>query len=175
MGLPVEAAGRCGAQGQTQDTRYAGVYSRLLQLPGTDRLHSRPLHKVGAAGHIQVAPGPECRNPVVERAPVGDYHAVKPPLRPQDAVKQGAAVAAMDAVELIVGTHNRAGLGLLHRHLKGGEVDLPQRPRVNPAVAILTLEFLAVGGKVLQAGGYPRPLLPLYKGGGQPAGQEGVL
>ena len=53
------------------------------------------------------------------------------------------------AVELVIGTHHRPGIGLLDGDLEILEVDLPQRPLADAGVVLRAVGFLAVRREML--------------------------
>ena len=79
------------------------------------------------------------------------------------------------AVHPVVGGHDPQGAALLHSDLKAGEVQLTQGALVHHAVAGHAQQLLTVGGEVLDTGGRPLGLDAPHQGGGQLAGQIGVL
>ena len=111
----------------------------------------------------------------MHRAPIGDHEAVEAPLDAEYVRQQAAAVAAIDAVYLVVGAHDCARPPLLDRQFEAAQVELAQSALVEDAVGAKALPLLGIRGKVLGAGRRPRALEAAYKSGGELAGQQRIL
>ena len=119
---------------QLQHTAGAVVNAALRQCAVLDRLKHLFFHVVAAAGHIQVAAGPEALWPIVHGAPVGDHQPGKTPFGPENVRQKGFVVRAMDPVQLGVGAHEGGGVAFLDGDLKGRQVQLPQGAVIQHAV-----------------------------------------
>ncbi len=94
------------------------------------------------------------RRVVIGAAPVGHHEALEAPLIPEDLLEQMRILVSIHAVDPVVGGHDGLGATLLHRDLKPGEIDLPQRPLVHDGIGGHAAQLLGVGGEVLGAGGH---------------------
>ena len=74
-------------------------------------------------------------------AAVGDDIALEAPVAPQPFLHQERAGAGGDAVERVVGAHDRPGLGLGHRLAEGGEVGFLQILRRGGEVLLVAAPF----------------------------------
>ena len=101
-------------------------------------------------GHFKVITVLEAENSVVTCAPVADYHAVKAPFVTENFKLCVLVFGAVEAVDFVVGVHNRPGLCLLDGNFKSGEVNFTQRSFVNNAVTGHSACFLAVCAEVLE-------------------------
>ena len=153
VGIPVHGRSLCllGVLHQPENPLYRCVDIRFGKHPVFHRFHCRLLHIVRAAGHIQITACLKPLDPVVHGAPVGDHHAGKAPICTENIRQQLLAVAAMLAVDFIVGAHHRFRSAFFYGNFKGGKIDFPQGSPVHPAVAVHPLILLTVGGKMLQA------------------------
>ncbi len=84
-------------------------------------------------------------------------------------------LAAVGAVEPIVGAHHRPGLRLPHRDLEAAQIDFPQRALVDDGVHEHAPVLLVVDGKVLHAGTHALTLHAVDQGGGQLSAEQRVL
>ena len=162
-------------QGQFCHTLRRASNAGGIELPVAHGRRGLPLLIGRAARHVQIAARLEGADPVVHRAPVRDDHSVKAPFFAQDIRQQLLAVGAVLAVDLVVGAHDGGGSPLLDRRFKAAEIDLPQRALVQNAVGIEALVFLAVAGKMLQAGADAAALHAADHGSRELAGQHGIL
>ena len=163
------------AQHDVQDAPHGLVQYGFVQRAAAHGFHqARVVHAAGTR-HLQVQPGGHAPHPVVDGPPVGHCEPVKAPFAAQDVGQQQPVLAGIGAVYAVVAAHQRPGAALPHGGLKGGQVDLVQGALVHAAVYRKAARFLAVGGKMLGAGGHALPLHALDEGGGQFPGQEGVL
>ncbi len=151
------------------------VQHRLVEGIGLDRLDDLLVGVPARGRHLEIQPGREALDPVGHRAPVGHDIALKAPVLPQHLVQQPVVLGGVDPVDLVVAAHHRLGLGGLDRLLKAGQVDLPQRPLGQLGGDAHPVILLVIGGKVLDAGAHPLALHPADVGGGQLAGEVGVL
>ena len=124
------------------------------------------------ARHLEVEPGQRRRHGGVRPEPVGHDQPVEAPLAPQHAVDQVRLLAAVDAVDLVVGGHHGPDAGLLYGVFEGDEVDLPQGPLVDLGADRHPLVLLVVAGEVLDAAGDPAPLHALDVGAGDAGRQQ---
>ena len=104
-----------------------------------------------AGRHLEVKPGFQRGNAVVDGIPVAHDHALKAPLPPEQVVEQPAALGGVPAVNAVVGFHDRLGLGSLNGNLKGTQICLVQRAGGNIGGNRKAAGLLVVDGKVLDA------------------------
>src|SRR6185503_9672508 len=88
----------------------------------------------------------------VRRAPVGHDPAFETPLGLEDVMDEMRVLAGVDAVHLVVGTHDGADAGLLHRDLEWQQVDLAKRPFVRRHVDEAAVRLLRIRDEVLYGG-----------------------
>ncbi len=127
------------------------VYASLVQLPASDGELGLFLHERTPAGHVQIASGLECAYPVVHGPPVRNHRTGETPFVSQYVREEHTAVAAVNAVDLRVCAHHRGGTALLHSHLKGRKVHLPERPLVHHTVRVETVLLLGISREMLEA------------------------
>ena len=169
-------AGRAAAEDphpahQPQHVTHLAVDHRLVDLPGTHRRGQRGSEPGRRAGHLEVEPGQRGGRSGVRPEPVGHDQPVEAPLAPQHAADQFRLLAAVDAVDLVVGGHHRPDAGLLYGVFEGDEVDFPQSPLVDLGADRHPLVLLVVAGEVLYAAGDAARLHALDVGAGD-AGRE---
>ena len=127
------------------------------------------------ARHLEVEAGQRGRGRRVGPEPVRHDQPVEAPLAPEDPVDQVGLLAAVGAVDLVVGGHHRPHAGLPHGGLEGDEVDLPQRALGDLGADGHPLVLLVVAGEVLDAAPDPTALHPPHVGDGQAGRQQRVL
>ncbi len=111
----------------------------------------------------------------MDRAPVGHHHPVVGPLALEDVGQEVAVVGGVGPVDPVVGGHDGPGIGGLHGHLEGGQVELAQGALVDLGAHGHAGRFLVVDGVVLERGADPLALQTLDVGGPQGSGQERIL
>ena len=107
--------------------------------------------------------------------PVRHDEPVEAPLAAEDPVDEVGLLAAVDAVDLVVGGHHGPDAGLPYGGFEGGEVDLPQGALGDLGADRHPLVLLVVAGEVLDAAPDPAPLHPLHVGDGEAGRQQRVL
>ena len=112
---------------------------------------------------------------IVGAAPVGDNGTLVAPVVHQNVLQEVLAFVGINAVDLVIGAHDGLGLAFLHGNLKAGEVDLTEGTLVHHAVVGHTAQLLAVGGKVLGAGGDAVLLYAAHEGRSHLTAQVGVF
>ena len=154
-----------------QDPLAGPVHQLLVQLSGFDRFNN--LFVVHAAGrrHLQVQSRRDAGHPVGHGAPVGHNISLKAPFLPEHVCQQPRVFRGVDAVDPIIGAHDRPGLCFLHRHFKSREIDLPDRPLIRVRGGAHPPVFLAVEGEVLDARAHIPALDALNDGCGHPPRQ----
>ena len=180
MGSGIELAGgsvHCclGSEHQFQQLLQPGVHIGLGDLAGLHSLYQLPDGVVARAGHFQGGAVLDPQGMVVGAAPVGDHSPLKAPVLPQDILQQVGVLVGVGAVDQVVGRHDGLGLSLFDHHLKARQVDLPEGALVQDGIRGHAPQLLAVGRKVLGAGGNAAFLDAPDVGSGHFAGQIGVL
>ena len=130
--------------------------------------------EAGRSGHLQVQAGHGPGHRVVGAVPVGDQHAVPGPLALQDLADEVVVVGAVDAVDPVVGGHDRPRPGVRGR-LEGDQIDLAQCPFVDPAVDRRSVRLRIVGDVMLGSGRHACRLHPLDVRRAQHSGEHGIL
>ena len=169
------SGGLGGGQHYVQQLVHPPVDHVLGEFPTVQGREHLPVAVPLGAGHLQVAPRFQAVHLAVAGPPVGDHNPIKSPLLPENFGEQVGIFVGVGSVHPVVGGHDPQGAALLHGDLKPGEVQLPECALVHHAVAGHAQQLLAVGGEVLDAGGRPLGLDAPHQGGGELAGQIGVL
>ncbi len=166
---------RRGGQRQLHQPGGRGVQHGLVERAGVDRLDEEAVGGIRDAGHLQVAPSGECRDPVGHRPPIGDDDPAEAPLLAEHLGEQPAVHRGVLAVQLVVSAHHGERLRLPHGVLEGGELELSQRAFVVDAVHDQPPGLLVVAGEVLQRRAHATGLHAADEGRGHPPRQEGIL
>ena len=111
----------------------------------------------------------------MHRPPIGDDQALEAPLILQQIDQQRIAFRTEDAVDAVVRTHDGPRLGIFHRGLESGQVDLPQGALVHLRGDAETLIFLVVGGEMLEGCAHTLALNPVDPRRGHLAREIGVF
>ena len=112
---------------------------------------------------------------IVGTAPVGDHKSLIAPLTAQDLFNQVHALIGIFAIDLVVRSHHGSGPGFVDRHLKTGQVDLPQSALVNDRIHRHAALLLRVDREVLDAGVNALALDSLHVGSRHSACQIRIL
>ena len=163
--------------GQPQDAEHLVVEEGLVDLPGPDRRQqgvaprAEPFRR---ARHGQVQRGPGGRFGGPGGRPVRHDQAVVAPLVVQDGAQQ-RAFRHRRPVDPVVGGHHRPGTRLAHDGLERRQVELAQRPLVDPDVHGHPLGLRVVADEVLDGGTHPLALQAAHVGDPDPRGEQRVL
>ena len=136
---------------QAQEVAHLPVHHRLVDRPVADGGGQRRAEPGGRARHLEVEAGERRRRRRVRAEPVRHDDAVEPPLVPQDPPDQVGLLAAVDAVDLVVGGHHGPHAGLPYGCFEGEEVDLAQGTLGDLGADRHPLVLLVVAGVVLDA------------------------
>ena len=169
-----DAVQGAGAGGQPQDPADLLVDRGLADAALAHGLDQRLAPLLLRAGHGQVEGGAGGGLAVVGGAPVGDDHAVEAPLALQR-LGQQVVLGHGSAVDRVVGGHDHPRVGVGDHGLEGGQVELAQRPLVDPVVDGEPVGLRVVGDVVLGARPDALRLHAADVGGGQPAREQRVL
>ena len=112
---------------------------------------------------------------VVTAVPVGHHGALVAPFVAQDGGYQVLALGGIGAVDLVVGGHDRPGIGFLDRDFEALEVDFALGAGADDGVVAGTVGLLVVVSEVLDGGTDIVLLDTADIGGGRLAGHERIL
>lgn len=101
------------------------------------------------SGHLQIKPRLESRDPVIYGAPVRHNHALETPLLTQDFREKPRVLGRGNAVDLVVGGHDRRRTCLRNDPFECWEVNLAQGPLVDIRTDGLPVSLLIVGSEML--------------------------
>lgn len=147
-GIDLGVPGSGGAFDQLKDPPRGGVQVLLVEVA---RAHGLDQGVVRAGRrHLQVEAGFERGGTVGHRAPVADHQAVETPLAAEYVGQQPAVLAARDAVDTVVRTHDGGRPSRGDDVLERGQVDLAQGPLVHLGTDPKTVRLLAVDREVLE-------------------------
>ena len=107
--------------------------------------------------------------------PVGDDEAFEAPFVAEDAGEKFAVLGGALLVDEVVGGHDGKGPGDFDADLEGFEVELTEGADGDLGVGILPVLFFVVAGKMLERAADALALGTLDEGGGEHAGEEGIL
>ena len=110
-----------------QHTAHTSIHICLTELAALHSFHNL-INEVGRAGLHQVIAGTDALGGVEETAPVGHDNTLEAPFVTEDVRQQVAARVGVFAVHLIIRTHHRPRLCLLHSNLERLEVNLAGSP-----------------------------------------------
>ena len=158
-----------------QDPLAAEVHLLLIQFSGFDRFHDLPVVDPAGCGHLQVQPRRHAGNAVAHGAPVRHDITLEAPFLPEYIRQQPGILGGVHAVDPVVGAHDRPGLGFLHGHLKGREVDLTDRPLVRVGGTAHPPVLLVIEGEMLDTGAHVFALDTLDQRGRHHARQVRIL
>ncbi len=117
---------------------------------GADRRQQRFLvHEFGIR-HLEVESAVGRAHAIVGCIPVRHEQPLKSPLSLENFQIQEWVLRGVDAVDQIVGIHDRGHLALFDDRFKGREVDLPQRALIHIGADVVPVVLLVVRGKVLE-------------------------
>ncbi len=160
---------------QPQEVAHLAVHHHGVDLPLTDRGGQRRAEPGGRARHLEVEAGDRRLRRRVRAEPVRHDDAVELPLVPQDPPDEVGLLAAVDAVDLVVGRHHGPHARLPHGCLERREVDLAQGSLGDLGADRHPLVLLVVAGVVLDAAPDTTPLHALHVGDGEAGRQQRVL
>ena len=143
------------------DARIQVFHGKISALNSLNQLSRRTEAR---CGHLQVGTCLDSRDMIVGSAPVGDYKSVKSPVAAQDILEKMHALVGILAVDLVIGRHDGAGLGLIDGQLEAGQIDLAKRALIYDRVHSHAALLLGVDREVLDAGIYALALDSLHIG-----------
>ena len=135
MGVHVERTGRRrSGLGLGDEVEHA--VRRDIQRLRVERaiLHGGDELRVGASArrrHFEVEACGQPHDTVVDGAPVAHDEPFEAPVVAQHLSEEPRVLRRVDAVDLVVGAHDRPGLRVPHDPFEAAQVDLAQRPRVD--------------------------------------------
>ncbi len=104
------------------------------------------------------------------RSPIRHDDSIEAPFFFHNGVVEVAVLGHECAVHQVVGIHERADLGLLHRGFKGRQIDLAQCPFVHVGTVIHASVFHVVSGEVFCGGDHLLRLNAFNDGNRHPRG-----
>ena len=143
------------------DARIQVFHGKISALNSLNQLSRRTEAR---CGHLQVGTCLDSCDMIVGSAPVGDYKSVKSPVAAKDILEKMHALIGILAVDLVVGRHDGAGLGLVDGQLEAGQIDLTERALIYDRVHGHAALLLGVDREVLDAGIHTLALDSLYIG-----------
>ena len=144
---------RMGGQHQLQQLVQPGVHIRFRNFAVFHGRFQLPDGVPTGERHFQRGAVLHAQSMVVGAAPVGDDGPVKAPVPAEDVLEQVLVLVGVGAVDEVVGGHDGPGLCLFDHDFKAGKIQLPQGALVQNRVTGHPAQLLAVGSKMLGAGG----------------------
>ncbi|TLD12657.1 uncharacterized protein PgNI_03454 [Pyricularia grisea] len=151
------------------------VEDMLADLVGVDAELEEVATEARRAGHLEVETGVGGLGGGVGAVPIAHDHAVPAPLLPQHVVQQLGVLAAVGAVDAVVGRHEGGRVGVAHGDLEGQGVDLTEGALRQYALDGVATVLLVVAYKVLDGGLDAGALDATHDGGSAEPGQHRVL
>ena len=174
LALLAGAAQGADALGEPEQPAHVLVDDGLRHGTGLDVGHQRLAHGPSGPGMTRSRPR-ALRGRGLGGEPVAHQQAVPAPLALDHLVVDVVLLGGRDAVDVVVGGHDRPGVRLLDGDLERQQVDLAQRLLGDDGVHVVALGLRLVGDQVLQAGADPLVLQPLHVGRGELASEQRVL
>ena len=168
---------RADPAGQPEDPEHLIVDQRLVNLAvghGGEQGVAPGTEPARGPRHGQVEGGPGGGHGRAGGRPVRHHQAVEVPVTVQD-VTQQRAFGQGRAVDAVVGSHHRPHAGLADDRLERGQVQLPQRPLVDPHIHREPLRLGVVADEVLDASPDAGALEPVHVGDADPGGEQRIL
>ena len=154
---PEPASGRGRAVEQREQARDGLVEHRFFEYGRLDGIDQARRAGAARGRHLQVEPGGDRGDRVVDRAPVRHHEAVEAPFLAQHPGEQPTVLGGVDAVDLVVGGHHRPRGGGGDDVLEAGQVDLPSvRSSTSALIRMRPVSWLLAAKCFTEA---PTPLL----------------
>ena len=160
---------------QLQNAQHRFVQLLHRELAGFHSLDEALRHDFAAVGHTKVEAFTDALGLIVHRTPVGYNDTFIAPFAAKNLVDQVMMLRAELTVNLIIGGHDRPGLGFPHRRLKAGQINLPQGTFVHNLIDGHAAGFLVVYGKMLERGAHAHGLHTQNVVLGHLGREEGIL
>ena len=144
---------RMGGQHQLQQLVQPGVHIRFRNFAVFHGRFQLPDGVPTGERHFQRRAVLHAQSMVVGAAPVGDDGPLKAPVPAEDVLEQVLVLVGVGAVDEVVGGHDGPGPCLFDYDFKAGKIQLPQGALVQDRVTGHPAQLLAVGRKMLGAGG----------------------
>ncbi len=164
-----------GFEHNVQDAADRFIKNGFIQFPGANRFHNLLYAPLLRTGHFKIKAGLERGHTVMYRSPIRDDQALEAPLVFENIGQQVVMFRAVHAVEFIVGTHHHPGFSLFNGFFKSGQVDFAQGAFIHFGADAEALEFLVVGGKVLDCGAHASALSAFDQASSHFPGQVGIF
>ena len=107
--------------------------------------------------------------------PVSGYHALIPPLSPENVCQEFFIFGGSPAIYDIVGGHDGPGIRFPHHDFKTFQINFPQSPLGYPGVALKPAGFFIVAGKMLHRGSHFPGLDSPHHSGSHLSGHQRIL
>ena len=170
----IEAVERADPRGKPQQAQDLRVDRRLGDAPVAHGIDEGVAPRAVRSGHGEVERRVAGGLGAARRRPVRHHEPVPLPLVVQDLLEH-RRLGHRRAVDGVVGGHDGPGAGVAHDRLERRQVQLPQRPLVDPRLEREALGLGVVGHEVLDRGGDALGLQAAHVGRPDPAGQQRVL
>ncbi len=170
--VPVQPA---EAHGRAEDAAHLVVDGRRLDLTLLDRGQELLAVQELARGHLEIEAAVRRPDGVVGGGPVRHHHPVEAPLLLRHVGVEEAVLGHVLAVGQVVGVHDGPHVGLLHRRLEDGKVDLPLGALVDDRIDVVAVELGVVAHEVLDRRADALRLDALDVAHGDARREEGVL
>ena len=164
-----------GFEDNAQDAAHRFVQHGFIQFAGADGFHDSLDAPILRTGHFPIQAAFQGGHPVTHRAPVRDNQSLEAPFVFENFGQQVVMFGGECAVELVVGAHHRPGLGLFDCFFKGGQVDFAQGALIHFGADAEALEFLVVGGIMLERSAHALALNAVDDAGSHFPGQVRVF
>ena len=112
---------------------------------------------------------------VVGRVPVGHENALESPLALEHFEVEEVVLRGVDAVDQVVGVHDRVDVGLGDGGFEGGQIDFAHGALVHVGAGVVAIELLIVERVVLDGGDDALGLHALNEGNHQGGVQERIF
>ena len=99
--------------------------------------------------HQKVVSGRYLTGTVFLGPPVGHHNALKAPVVAKNLIQQPFTFGSENAVDAVIGAHQRPGLSLADHHFKGFQIDFPCGAFAHEHVDAVAVGLLIVDGKML--------------------------
>jgi len=164
-------------QNRAENPPYLVVYDRYGNLAVVHRIHQRLPHEIvrAASGHFDIKASKGWADCVVCCAPIRHDRSLEAPVSLYDLILEVSICGAVGSLESVICRHYGKHFPFRNSGLEGGKIDFLQRPLADLRVDRSPFDFLAVGGKVLDARGDTLALHPLYIGNCQAACEKRIL
>ncbi len=143
-----EAVAKLGADEAQHLVVDGGLFYLAILHSGNEILR---VHEFGA-GHFEVEAVVGGGHAVIGGVPVGHEHALEAPIALENLVIEEVVLGGVNAVDQVVGVHDRINVALDDGGLEGGQIDFAHGALVHVDAGVVAIELLVVEGVVLDGG-----------------------